>query len=53
MFSSYPNWRGKKDLFWKGARRETTVLDYHLVDIRDEKVSTFVKFEIILPLIKL
>ena len=25
--------------------------DYHLVDIKDEKVSPFVKFEIILPLL--
>ena len=25
--------------------------DYHLVDIRHEKVSPFVKFEIILPLL--
>ena len=25
--------------------------DYHLVDIRHEKVSPFVKFEIILPLV--
>ena len=25
--------------------------DYHLVDIRDEEVSPFVKFEIILPLL--
>ena len=44
---------GKKGLFWKGARRGTTLQDYHLVDIRDEKVSPFVKFETILPLIKL
>ena len=28
-----------------------TLQDYHLVDIRHEKVSPFVKFEIILPLL--
>ena len=44
---------GKKGLFWKGARRGTTLQDYNFVDITDEKVSPFVKFEIILPLIKL
>ena len=38
----------KKGLFWKGERRGATLQDYHLVDIRDEKVSPFVKFEIIL-----
>ena len=43
----------KKGLFWKGERRGATLQDYHLVDIRDEKVSSFVKFEIILSLIKL
>ena len=46
-----PNWRGKKDLFWKVARRGTKLQDYNLVDTRDEKVSPFVKFEIILPLL--
>ena len=54
IFSSCPNWRGMKGLFWKGARRGTTLRDYHqenLVDIRNEKVSPFVKFEIILPLL--
>ena len=29
----------------------TTLQDYNLVDIRHEKVSPFVKFEIILPLL--
>ena len=52
-FSSCPNWRGQKGLFWMGARRGTTLPDYHLVDVRDEKVSPLVEFEIILPLIKL
>ena len=42
---------GKKDLFGKGARRGTTLQDYHLVDIRDEKDSPFLKFEIDLTLI--
>ena len=41
----------RKAFFWKGAKRETTVQDYHLVDIRHEKVSLFMKFEIILPLL--
>ena len=43
---------GRKGLFWKGAimkRRGTTLKDYNLVDIGHEKVSPFVKFEIILP----
>ena len=51
IFSSCPDWTGKKGLFWKGGRRGTTWQDYHLVDIRHEKVSFFVKFEIILPLL--
>ena len=41
-------------LFWKGARKGTTLWEYsqkHLVVIRDEKVSPFMKFEIILPLL--
>ena len=44
----------RKGLSWKDARRGTTLWDYpqeHLVVIRDEKVSPFVKFEIILPLL--
>ena len=45
-----PKLKGK-GLFWKGARRRTTVQDYHLVDTRDKKVSPFVEFEIILPLV--
>ena len=54
IFCSFPNERGKKNLFWKGAiikRRGATLQDYNLVDIRHEKVSPFVKFEIILPLL--
>ena len=31
--------------------RGTTIQDYNLIDIRHEKVSPFVKFEIILPLL--
>ena len=45
---------GTKVLFWKGAimkQRGTTLQDYNLVDIRHEKVSPFVKFEIILSLL--
>ena len=37
----------------EGCKKGTTLRDYpreHLVDIRDEKASPFVKFEIILPL---
>ena len=40
--------------FLEGARRGAPLWDYpqeHLVVIRDEKVSPFVKFEIILPLL--
>ena len=48
-----PKLEGKERSFLKGARRGATLQDYHLVDIKDEKVSPFVKFEMILPLIKL
>ena len=44
----------RKAFFWKGERNGTTLRDYsqdHLVDITDEKVSPFVKFEVILPLL--
>ena len=41
----------RKAFFWKGARMGTTLQDYLLVDIRDEKVYPFVKFEMILPLL--
>ena len=51
--SFLPKLKRKERPFWKGARRGTTLQDYDLVDIRDEKASPFVKFEIILPLIKL
>ena len=40
--------------FWDGARRGATLWGYsqeHLVVIKDEKVSPFVKFEIMLPLL--
>ena len=46
--------KGRGRPFLKGARRGATLWDYlqeHLVVIRDEKVSPFVKFEIILPLV--
>ena len=46
--------KGRGRSFLKGARRVATLWDYpqeHLVVIRDEKVSPFVKFEIILPLL--
>ena len=42
---------GKKGLFCKSTKRGTTLQDYDLVDIRHKKVSSFVKFEIILPLL--
>ena len=52
IFSSWPNWRREEGLFWRVQEGEgTTLWDYpqeHLVVIRDEKVSPFVKFEIIL-----
>ena len=41
----------KKAFFWKGERKRTTLQDYHLADTRDEKVSPFAKFEMILPLL--
>ena len=46
--------KGRGRPFLEGARRGITLWDYpqeHLVVIRDEKVSPFVKFEIILPLL--
>ena len=54
--SSPFNWlsRGEEGLFLKGARRGATLWDYpqeHLVAMRDEKVSPFVKFERILSLL--
>ena len=51
---SCPNWKGKKGRFWKGARSGTTLWDYpqeHLAVMKYEKVSLFVKFEIILLLL--
>ena len=39
IFSSCTNWRGKNGLFWKGGRRGAALQDYHLVDVRHEKVS--------------
>ena len=53
IFSSWANWRGEEGLFWR-VKEGGTLWDYpqeHLVVIRDEKVSPFVKFEIILPLL--
>ena len=49
-----PKLRGRGRLFLRGARRGTALWYYpqeYLVVIRDEKVSPFVKFEIILPLL--
>ena len=49
-----PKLKGKEKPFLEGAKRGTTLWDYpqeHLVVMRDEKVSPFVKFEIILPLL--
>ena len=46
--------KGRGIPFLKGERREATLWDYpqeHLVVKRDEKVSPFVRFEIILPLL--
>ena len=46
--------KGKEKPFLQDATRGTTLQDYpqqHVADIRDEKVSPFVKFEIILPLL--
>ena len=54
IFFSYPNWKEEKDLFWKGARKGTKLWDYpqkNLVVIQYEKVSPFVKFEIILSIL--
>ena len=49
-----PKLKGKERPFWKGAtvkRRGTTLQDHNLVEIRHEKVSPSVKFEIIPPLL--
>ena len=54
IFSSFPNWRGKRDFFWKSVImnwRGITLKDYNLVDITHGKVSPLVKFEIILSLL--
>ena len=40
-------WKGRP--FLKECKKGDTLQDYHLVDIRHEKVSPFMKFEIILP----
>ena len=51
IFSSYPNGRP----FLGGARRGVVLWDYsqeHLVVIKDEKICPFVKFEMILPLLR-
>ena len=52
IFSSWPNWRGEKGLFWRVQEgRGITLWDYpqeHFIIIRDWKVSPFGKFEIIL-----
>ena len=52
LFLSKLKWRGES--FSRGARRETASWDYpqeYLIVIRDEKVSPFVKFGIIVPLL--
>ena len=49
-----PKLKGRGRPFLRGARRETALSDYfqqYFVVIRDEKVSPFVEFEIILPLL--
>ena len=54
IFSPWPNWRKEEELSWSVQEGESIMWDYpqeHLVVIRDEKVSPFVKFEIILLLI--
>ena len=53
MFIILVKLKGRGKPFLEGARREATLWDYpqeHLVVIRDEKVSPFEKFEIILTL---
>ena len=52
VYSLLGQTEGERKAFLKGARRGATLWDYHeehLEVIRDEKVSPFVKFEIILP----
>ena len=54
IFSSWPNWRGEEGLFGRRKKVGGTLWDYrqeHLVVIRDEKISPFVKPEIILLLL--
>ena len=49
-----PKRKGKERPFLEVCNKGSTLWDYpqkHLVDIRDEKVYPFVKFEIILPLL--
>ena len=50
----FPKLKGRGRLFLRGTRRGTTLWYFpqeYLVVIRDEKVSPFVKFEIMLPLL--
>ena len=51
IYSLLAQTEGERKVFLGKVRRGTTLQDYHLVDIRHEKVSPFVKFEIILPLL--
>ena len=54
IFSSWPNWRGNEGLFWivqDGKSHCEITPQEHLVVINDEKVCSFVKFEIILLLL--
>ena len=51
IFSSWPKWRGEGNLFWR-VQEGRRLWDYpleHLVNIENEKVCPFVKFEIFLP----
>ena len=54
IFSPWPNWRERKACFEVCKNRGGTSWHYlqeHLVVVRDEKVSPFVQFEIILPIL--
>ena len=54
VYSLLAQAEGERKAFLRGARRRTALWDYlqeYLVVIRDEKVSPFVKFEIILLLL--
>ena len=53
IYSLLGQTEGEREAFFGEYKKGSTLWDYqkHLIVIRDEKVSSFVKFEIILPLL--